>query len=468
MTATTQMVAHDGALPADTGVHTRDTLTVESPEIQYARSGDIAIAYQVVGTGSLDLVYVPLNLSIAVGWEHELVRSFYERLAAFSRLILFDKRGTGISDRPRTPPTLEMQMDDVRAVLDAVGSEQAVLFGSDHGAQMCALFAATYPERTKALILYNGLVRVAGSRDEQQAFLRRIRTGWGSREWIENAAKTNHPSLADDPEFMRWFAKVVRISASPGAAVEFLRTVVEADVSEVLPVIRVPTLVLYRRDVDRDAPSLVVSLEQEAERIADLIPDARLIAIPGCEPSAYFGAEVTDEVERFLSNPAAQAVPDTVLATVLFTDIVGSTQRAADLGDRRWSQVLSEHRQLVRRELARFRGHETDTAGDGFLATFDGPARAIECARAIRTEATQQGLQLRCGIHTGECELVGGKVAGLAVHIGARIASEAVAGEIIVSRTVKDLVAGSELQFDDRGTYELKGVPGKWQLFVVS
>ena len=439
---------------------------MEPPEIQYARSGDVAIAYQVVGDGPVDLVYVPLNLSIAVSWEQPVVAEFYERLATSSRLILLDKRGTGISDRPRALPTLESQMDDVRAVLDAVGSEQAVLFGGLHGAQMCALFAATYPERTSALILYNAVIRVQMTPDERRAWLRQIRGTWGSEASIDRLLQQNYPSHADDPEFKRWYARAVRISASPGSAYEFLRTFVEGDIGDVLQAIRVPTLVMYRRDIET-AAGIVRDLAEQSQTLAGSLPNAQLVPIAGLDVAPYAGSEVVVEVERFLSAPEAPHVPDRVLATVLFTDIIGSTEQAARLGDHGWRELLTTHRRAVRRELARFRGEEVDTAGDGFFATFDGPARAIECARAILTAAAEDGLELRAGLHTGECEIADGKVAGLAVHIGARVAAVAGGGEILVSRTVKDLVAGSEVEFDDRGARELKGVPGEWHLFAV-
>ena len=434
--------------------------------MQYARSGELSIAYQVVGEGPIDLVYVPLNLSIAICWEQPLVASFFKRLASFSRLILLDKRGTGMSDRPRTLPTLEAQMDDVRAVLDAVGVEQAALFGGLHGVQMCALFAATYPERSSALILYNALTRYPGGEDERRAFLRRVRNSWGTREWVELVARTNYPSYCDDPSFVRWLTKAVRVGLTPASAVEFLRTVTEADITDVLPAIRVPTLVLYRRDVAAEA-FLGADVREEAQLIADAVPDARVVAVPGRDNAPYVGDEVPEEVERFLRAPAAPTLPDRVLATVLFTDIVGSTERASALGDSAWRELLASHRSQVRRELGRFRGVELDTAGDGFFASFDGPARAIACAQAIVDSSSEQGIDIRAGLHTGECEREGEKLAGIAVHTGARIAALARPGEILVSRTVKDLVAGSEIKFDDRGDHELKGITGEWRLYAV-
>jgi class 3 adenylate cyclase len=438
------------------------------PEIRYARSGEVSIAYQVVGDGPVDLIYVPLNLSVAVCWEFPAVASFYERLASFSRFIVLDKRGTGISDRPRALPTLEAQMDDVRAVLDAVGSDQAALFGVAQGAQMCALFAATYPERCSALILYNALTRWPGVQDERNAYLRRVREAWGTDETIRVLSRANYPSLADDGAFLRWFTKAIRISASPGSQVDLLRTFVEADITDVLPAIRVPTLVLYRRDLEPPPRELLRwDVEGEAHRIAAAIPDARLMPIPGRDFAPAIGTEISGEVERFVRAPAAPTVPSRLLTTLLFTDIVGSTEQAAELGDQRWRDLLTRHRQLVRRELARYRGEEVDTAGDGFFATFDGPARAIECARSIVVASAEDGLSVRAGIHTGECELADGKVTGLAVHIGARVLGNAGSGEILVSGTVKDLVAGSELRFDARGAHRLKGVPGEWRLFAL-
>ena len=323
------------ALPSEAGV-------IEPP-IEYVRTGGVSIAYQVMGSGPVDLVYVPLNLSIAVGWEQPIVARFYERLASLSRLILLDKRGTGISDRPRAPLTLEAQMDDVRAVLDAVGSEQAALLGGAQGAQMCALFAATYPERSSALILWNARARFAGTEEEKRSFLRMIYEQWGTEEWIDYLLEANYPSFVGDPDFRRWMAKGVRISASPGSALEFLRTFAEADIGDVLPTIRAPTLVMYRRDMATKA-LFTRDLAQEAERLVQVLPNARLTAVPGRDMAPYVGDEVAEEVERFLASPEAPVVPDRVLATVLFTDIVDSTQTAATLGDRRWRDLLTEHR----------------------------------------------------------------------------------------------------------------------------
>jgi class 3 adenylate cyclase len=447
-----------------------ETALVKIPEVEYARSGDLSIAYQVMGEGPVDLVFAPFFLSTVFAGYVPLVASFFERLAGFSRLILFDKRGTGASDRPRTPPTLESQMDDLRAVLDAVGSEQAALFGGGHGGQMCALFAATYPERTSSLILYNTWARFPGTADEHRELVHHFRERYGRREAIEQALRDQYPSVAEDESFSYWSAMAIRATGSPSAAADFTRTLVEADVTDVLGAIRAPTLVLYRRFSAPD-PSAVRTLslrgvEEEARRLLTAIPDARAVGVPGEDPSPFVGAEVTDEVERFLRDPHEQPVPDRVLATVLFTDIVGSTEKAAELGDRRWRDLLAAHRDDVRRELRHFAGDELDTAGDGFFASFDGPARAVTCAQAIIASSLGRGLEVRAGLHTGECEREGGKLTGIAVHIGARIAALAEPGEILVSRTVKDLVAGSGIEFEDRGERGLKGVPGEWHLYA--
>jgi len=444
---------------------------VEPPDVQYARSGDLSIAYQVVGEGPIDLVFVPFLISAVFSWIHPLFASFYERLASFSRLILLDKRGIGASDRPRTPPTLEAQMDDVRAVLDGVGSEQAALFGSGHGGLMCSLFAATYPERTSALVLYDPFARLPGTTEEHQRGIRRMRNEWGRREWLEQDIRDDYPSLAGDESFLRSMSLIMRASASPESAAEFSRTVAEADISDVLPTIRVPTLLLYRR-LAGDFKGVVGALatrhpEEQARQVAAAIPNARVVAVAGRDTSPFVGDEVPTEVERFLRAPLAEPVPDRVLATILFTDIVGSTERAASLGDRAWRELLASHRAQVRRQLGRFNGMELDTAGDGFFASFDGPARGVACAKAIVVSAGDEGIDVRAGLHTGECEREAGKLAGIAVHIGARIAALAQPGEVLVSRTVKDLVAGSGIEFDDRGDQELKGVPGEWRLYAV-
>lgn len=442
---------------------------MEPPDLQYARSGDLSIAYQVVGDGPVDLLFVPFIISAVFSWIHPVFASFYERLASFSRVILLDKRGIGASDRPRTAPTLEAQMDDVRAVLDAVGSESAAVFGAGHGALMCSLFAATYPERTSALVLYDPFARHPGTAEDHQLFVRRIRNGWGRREVVERDVEYGYPSYANDASFVRSLAMILQASASPASAAEFIRSLAEADVSDVLPTIRVPTLVMYRRFAGAVEDDLGArDTGEQARQVAEAIPEAHLVGVAGRDGAPFVGDEVPSEIERFLSAPRPEADLDRVLATILFTDIVGSTERAVALGDRAWRALLSSHRAQVRRELAQFRGVELDSAGDGVFASFDGPARAIRCADAIVASAAEQGVQVRAGLHTGECEREGGKLAGIAVHIGARIAALAEPGEVLVSRTVKDLVAGSDLQFSDRGERQLKGVPGNWQLFALA
>ena len=447
---------------------------MDPSDVEYTRSGELSIAYQVLGDGPIDLVFVPFSLSAIFSSQHPPFSTFYERLASFSRLILFDKRGIGASDRPRTPPTLEAQMDDVRAVLDAVGSEQAALLGAGHGAQMCALFAATYPERTSALVLYAPWPgRMDGTPEDHRRMLRRVQQETGRSEQLERMAHEQYPSVAHDERFVSAFKSIARASVSPGAMTEFMRTVVEADLSDVWSTIRVPTLVLYRKETF--APETAVErgladarkVEESGRAVAAAIPNAHVIAVGGPDYAPFVGSEIPDEVERFLSSPLAESVPERVLATVLFTDIVGSTERAASLGDSRWRDLLASHRAAVRRELGRFAGIELDTAGDGFFASFDGPARGIACAETIVRTAALDGLEIRAGLHTGECEREGDKLTGIAVHIGARIAALAQPGEVLVSRTVKDLVAGSGIEFDDRGEHELKGVRGEWQLYSV-
>ncbi|MEP6908854.1 MAG: adenylate/guanylate cyclase domain-containing protein [Actinomycetota bacterium] len=428
---------------------------MEPTEIEYARSGDVAIAYQVVGEGPVDLVFTPFLGNLRFAWENPLFASFLERLASFSRLILFDKRGTGLSDRPRVL-TLEAQMDDIRAVLDAVGSKRAALLGAAQGSQLCALFAATYPERTRALVLYRPHASPEDAPKAPPQSPEEARERWGTRELVEELARAILPSKAADEALLRWWADYQRLAASPGAAAEFFRMLHDTDISDVLPSIRVPTLVLYPTR-GRDA----------ALRVSALIPGARAVERRGDDVPLWADAEGSSEIERFLSGREEAPVPDSVLATVLFTDIVRSTERAAALGDRAWRDLLASHHTVVRRELGRFRGEELDTAGDGFFASFDGPARAIRCAQAIVAGVGNLGLDIRAALHTGECELHDGKLAGIAVSIGARVAAEAQPGEVLVSSTVKDLVAGSGIEFEDRGVRVLKGTPGEWQLYAV-
>jgi class 3 adenylate cyclase/pimeloyl-ACP methyl ester carboxylesterase len=425
-------------------------------EIRYARSSGVAIAYEVVSDGEVDLVFVPDYVSnLVYGWEWPRWRDFYERLARSFRLILFDKRGTGLSDHGGHFAALETRMEDLRAVLDAAGSTNTVLLGSHDGCSLAALFAATYPERTRAIVLFHPVSRLEWTDSENE--LRRVRDEWGTQAYSDELLEQNAPILFESAEERRWFANWLRVGASPASAYVQNRALEETDLSEVLPAVRVPALVLYR-------PTSL--FEPHARAVAERIPGATLTAASGTEQWGIFlSPEIPDEVERFVGGEQKPEIPESVLATVLFTDIVASTERVAELGDRAWRELLGRHHALVRRELARFRGEERDTAGDGFFATFDGPARAIRCAQAVVEGMRGLGLDVRAGVHTGECELHDGKVAGLAVSIGARIAAAAGAGEVLVSQTVKDLVAGTGLALEDRGERELKGVPGTWRLY---
>jgi class 3 adenylate cyclase len=435
------------------------------PETRYAKSGDVNIAYQVVGEGDLDLVLVPGFVShLEIDWELPRYAHFLSRLASFSRLILFDKRGTGLSDRPGGLPDLETRIDDVRTVMDAVASERAALFGYSEGGPMCCLFAATHPERTSALALYGTYAkRQDPDRDYPWAATRRQREEYAAqveREWGVESDLSSYVSNADEAT-IQWWRRRTRGSASPGAARDLILMNSQIDVRHVLPSIRVPTLVLHRRG-DRDSRS------EEGRYIAERIPGARFIELEGEDHSPAVNADqIVDEIEEFLTGVRRGPESDRVLATVLFTDVVGSTERAALLGDRGWRELLESHHAAVRRELVRWRGNEVDTAGDGFLATFDGPARAIRCALAVRDAVRPLELELRAGLHTGEVERVGERVAGIAVHTGARVSAAAAPGEVLVSQTVKDLVAGSGIEFEERGEHELKGVPGTWRLYAV-
>jgi pimeloyl-ACP methyl ester carboxylesterase len=441
------------------------------PETRYTRNGDVNIAYQVVGDGPLDLVFVHgWAWSFDPGWDMEPIARFYRRLASFSRLILFDKRGTGLSDRvpPDNLPTLETRMDDMRAVMDAVGVERAAVLGHSEGGAMCALFAATYPARTKALVMVGSPARTMwapdyplGATDEELEELERsILEGWNA-DLVRALLQVYGPSIVDDEEQVRAYARAAARGASPTAAAALTRMSAMVDVRHVLPVIRVPTLVLHRADE---------VLADASRYVGERIPGARVVEVPGTDHMPWLGDQerILDEIEEFLTGVRPHPALDRVLATVLFTDIVGSTELAADLGDRRWRDVLEQHNTLVRRELDRFRGRELSTAGDGFLATFDGPARAIACACSIRDAARRLGLQIRFGLHTGELELHGSEIRGIAVHTGARVVGMAGPGEVLASSTVRDLVAGSGLEFEDRGSHELKGVPGEWRLYAVA
>ena len=440
------------------------------PTTRYARSGTVNIAYQVVGDGPRDLVQVAGWVShIEAGWDEPRQARFRRRLASFSRLILFDKRGTGMSDRvaDQDLPTLEQRMDDVRAVMDAAGSERAVILGQSEGGSMAMLFAATYPERTIALITLGAFAKRvwdpeypwAPTPEQRQEGFDWIERYWGG----DVDPGTLAPSMSSDEAFRRELSRYLRLSASPGAALALSRMNTQIDVRHVLPTIRVPTLVLHRTgDLDANVA--------EGRYIAERIAGAKFVELPGNDHLPWVGnqEDILDEVEAFITGVRPAPEPDRMLATVLFTDIVGSTERAAALGDRAWRDVLQLHHASVRRELERFRGQEITTTGDGFLATFDGPARAVRCAVAIRDRLRESGLEVRAGVHTGECERMGDNIGGVAVHIGSRVAGLAGAGEVLASSTVKDLVSGSGIVFEDRGAHALKGIPGEWRLFRVA
>jgi pimeloyl-ACP methyl ester carboxylesterase/class 3 adenylate cyclase len=443
---------------------------VEIPETRYARSGDVSIAYQVFGDGPFDLVFVPGAFShVDLIWEDERRAAYFRALASFARVIVFDKRGTGASDHVEIAD-LESRMDDVRAVMDDAGSARAAVMGSSEGGPMSMLFAATYPERTRALVLYGTFARGAWAPDypwmptraEQQRGDEEDASSWGT---TEAARWYVHPDDADDPEVLRKHAANMRMMGSPGAVAAVSRMNYEIDVRHILRSIRVPTLVLHRAEDH-------IPIDN-ARFIAREIPGARLVELPGGPHMAFHGdwQAIVREVESFLvplaAAPDDEPETESVLATVLFTDIVGSTAKAASVGDRAWRELLDRHHSAIRVQLARYRGRELDTAGDGFFASFDGPARAIRCACAIRGALGELDLEVRAGLHTGECEVLDGKVAGIAVSIGARVAAEAGPGEVLVSQTVKDLVAGSGIGFESRGVAELKGVPGEWQLYAV-
>jgi class 3 adenylate cyclase len=440
------------------------------PETRYARSGELHIAYQVVGDGPMDLVYVPSWISqVEHYWEEPLVARYFNRLASFSRLIMFDRRGSGLSDPVPRAPTLEEQMDDVVAVMDAAGSERAAVFALLEGGAMAALFAATHPERTGALVLYEAQPRMSWAPDYDWAMRQEEReeylrggglTGWGDGSRIMSLS----PKSADNSRLLNWYARLERLAASPGTAAQLMMMNGEVDVRAVLPTISVPTLVLHR------AHDQFIDI-RHSRYLAEHIPGARLVELPG-EEALSFGGEAAselDEIEEFLTGTRHRRDSERILATVMFADIVDSTRRASEMGDRRWRDQLESIEGAVGRELARFRGRAVKTMGDGFLATFDGPARAIRCAAAIRDGARAQfGLEVRSGLHTGEIEVMGDDVGGIAVHIGARVGANARPGEVLVSGTVKDLVVGSGIAFEDRGETELKGVPGRWRLWAAA
>ncbi|HXF97912.1 MAG TPA: adenylate/guanylate cyclase domain-containing protein [Gaiellaceae bacterium] len=437
-------------------------------EVRFARSGDVYVAYRVVGDGPVDLVYVQGSLThLEVEWELPQFRRYCERLGEFARLILFDKRGMGMSDRVPGATTLEERMDDIRAVMDAVGSGRAAIMGESEGGPLALLFAAAHPERTVALVLQGAEVRERtdetwpwGEATDEE-FERAIAT-IPERFGLGLGMDVIAPSVAGQEWARAWRARVVTHAATPGSAEAFMRMAFDIDVRHVAPVVTVPALIVHAVG-DR------VCHVENARFLARTIPNAKYVELPGEDHAPWFDPEPTlAEIREFLTGRREAGSRDRVLATVLFTDIVGSTEQAAALGDRRWRDLLEQHHAAVRRELERYSGSELDTAGDGFFATFDGPARAIRCACAIVRAVRPLGLEVRAGLHTGEVEVLDGKVAGIAVNIGARVAAQAAAGEVLVSGTVKDLVAGSGLEFEDRGAAALRGIPGEWRLYAVA
>jgi class 3 adenylate cyclase/pimeloyl-ACP methyl ester carboxylesterase len=435
----------------------------EVPETRYAKSGDVNIAYQVVGDGPFDLIHVPPFVSnLELQWEDPAERRYFERLASFCRLIMFDKRGTGLSDRVAVA-TLEERMDDLRAVMDDVGSQRAAMFGSSEGGALSVLFTTTYPDRVSALVLYGAYPRLAWAPDYPEGIpeeasaglVQHIEENWGRGQVFLAQNRV------DDPAWRKAHARWERLSASPGAAVAIMQMIFQIDVRHLLSAIRVPTLVLYRTaDLAHAAGSRYLGAH---------IPGAKVVELPGNDYFPYLGDQdaILDEIEEFLTGVRPVPVPDRALVTVLFTDIVSSTERAAALGDDAWTRTLDRHDALVAREIERHRGRRINTMGDGMLATFDGPARAVRCAQAIREAVQPLGIEVRAGLHTGEIELRGADIGGIAVHIGQRVSALAGPSEVLASSTVKDLVAGSGIRFTDRGPHVLKGVPDEWRVFAV-
>jgi class 3 adenylate cyclase len=428
------------------------------PDTRYAKSGEVHIAYQVFGDGPINLVIVPGFVSnIEIFWEQpELARELLH-MASYARVAMFDKRGTGMSDRIAGVPHFDERMDDLRSVMDAAAMEQAAVFGVSEGGALSMLFAATYPDRCRSLVLWGAWSR--GSQEGVNSLLADIDAGWGVGRSLSRFA----PSRANDLALQNWWGKLERLGASPAAVAALVRMNGEINVRDIIPTIRVPTLVIHRTG-DQIIPV------KAGRTLAKHIPGARYIELPGVDHFFFVGDDAVlgaDAMEEFLTGAHAPVEAERVLATVLFTDIVGSTERAATLGDQRWRDLLADHHAVVRRNLSRFRGREIKTTGDGFLAAFDGPARGIRCACSIADEIRRLGIEVRAGLHTGECEVMGDDYGGIAVHIGARVAALAGAGEVLVSSTVKDLVAGSGLRFIDFGARALKGLQGEWRIFAV-
>ena len=432
---------------------------VDIPDVRYAQAGSVAIAFQVVGDGPRTLLYSPSLSDLYSIWAAPSSRPFFERLAAELRLIVFNPRGTGFSDKPRDL-SLEARMDDILAVLNTLEIDRVSLLGNWLGANTCALFAASYPERCEHLVLQQLSPRGTTTPDYPYGqteewwleWIRQLREHHGERAFLEEWARQVNPSVTETPEALDWFVWGRRMAVSPSAAAEWARVQMETDIIDVLSAIRVPTLLMHR-DATRE---MTVALAQ-------LFRDARTVEVRSVQSE-----EAATAVLDFVRGETFPSVPDSVLATVLFTDVVGSAERATAVGDRRWRELLEEHHRVVRRDLNRYRGIEVDTAGDGFFCRFDGPGRAIACARTIIESTRGLNLDVRAGVHTGECEVIGEKIAGLAVNAGSRIAGIARPGEVLVSSTVRDLVAGSTFAFEERGEHELKGIPGRWRLYAAT
>ena len=443
------------------------------PDVKYAKSGEVHIAYQVWGEGPVNIVSTPGVFShLDSFWEEQGMRRYLEGLAQFARVATFDKRGTGLSDRSIGIPTFEERMDDIRAVMDAAHFGDAVLIGISEGVPMSVLFAASYPSRTKGLVLYGGEARGLWAPDypwaptpaDWEASFQRTEATWGSKEWVDRFVSILAPSRLGDDKFTGWLSRMGRIGASPGAYLALMKSEMVMDITRVLPTVHVPTLVLH---LSGDKGSSI----EEGRYLARHIPGAKLVELPGVDHMFWASDQLTDrilgEVRSFIAE--IQPVPETtrVLTTVLFTDIVSSTEKAADMGDARWQRLLGEHHSMAKNEVNRFKGNFVKNTGDGFLAIFDGPTRAIRCACAVRDDAKGLGLEVRAGLHTGECILGSDDISGIAVHIAARVLGQAGPGEVFVSSTVKDLVVGSKISFRDCGVHELKGVDEEWRIFSV-
>ncbi|MEZ5078883.1 MAG: adenylate/guanylate cyclase domain-containing protein [Solirubrobacterales bacterium] len=438
------------------------------PETRYALSGETGIAYQVVGEGDLDLVLaMPWISHLDMQWDNPMISHFMRRLARFSRLVVFDRRGVGLSDPTNGPADLAERLDDIRAVMDAAGSERAALLGMSEGAQICMLFAATYPQRTSALLLWGAMARSTGAPDYPfappmeaivEANEELIAPMWGKGALVD----TFSPSLADDPRAREYTARIERGTGSPMRTWALVKMFLETDVRDALPLIQAPTLIMHRRQ------DMAVNV-RAARWLAEQIGDSSYVEFEGRDHFPWVGDSdsALATIEEFLTGVRPAATPERVLATVVFTDIVDSTRRATELGDHRWRQLLEEHQTLVRACLQRFEGREVKTTGDGFLATFEGPSRAVEFARQVATESPDLGIQVRAGVHTGEVELMGSDVGGIGVHVAARICALAGPSEILASRTVRDLSVGSGIEFEPRGEHELKGVAEHWDLYAI-